>query len=102
MFRLFISLLLAAILTGCAAKPLPPLPEKSTVDELCSKDTDIDAGKASISMSPYPCVVVKTYAAMEATRDRGFWMGRVPRFFLKSRLVARGIFSTVFGLFGLG
>jgi hypothetical protein len=99
-FWLLIALILFA--GGCATTPSPDLPTEETVKALCTKDTDISAGKASIELSPYPCVVAKTYAAMEATEGRGFWMGVVPRAFLRTRLVARGIFSTVFGLVGLG
>ena len=41
-------------------------------------------------------------AAMEATEGRGCWMGVVRRAFPQTRLVARRIFSTVFGLVRLG
>jgi hypothetical protein len=101
----YLLLFLAAIVvlgtTGCASTPPPP-PPAEVVKELCTADTDIEAGKASIKLSPYPCVIAKTYAAMDATQGRGPIQGSVARFFLRTRLVARGIFSTVFGLVGLG
>lgn len=99
-----ISLALALTLAasvGCAssAPPVPVPPEQ--VERLCEKDAKIE-GRVGISISPYPCVVVKTYDAMEATKGRGPIQGAAARFFLRTRLLARGVFSTVFGLLGLG
>jgi hypothetical protein len=45
---------------------------------------------------------MKTRIAIEDSKGRGFWAGGATRFFLRARLMARGVFSTIFGLVGLG
>ena len=64
----------------------------------------VKAGGVSISAPTYPCEVQRTYEAldeMDAEGRTGFLAGAA-RTFLKTRLFTRGIFSSVFGLFGLG
>ena len=61
-----------------------------------------DVGKVALQSTSYPCEILRTYAAIEATRGHGFWMGTLPRFFLRARLVSKGLFSTIFGSVGLG
>ncbi len=64
----------------------------------------------SISFPTYPCIMQTTYEALDRSyevdkdgkRKRGFWTGKVPRTFLRIRLVTRGIFSALAGLVGLG
>ena len=70
----------------------------------------VKAGGFSMSFPTYPCSIKRTYEAIEHTletdedgkRLHGFWTGKVPRFFLRTRLVTKGLFSAVFGLIGLG
>ena len=57
----------------------------------------------------YPCEIVRTYDAVAATRRldengnvRGFWTGTLPRKFLWTRLITKGVFASIFGLVGLG
>jgi hypothetical protein len=69
---------------------------------LCDAKTRIDVGPADVAFSSYPCEVAKTQAAVEATQGKGVIMGTLPRFFLRVRLVTRGIFSSIFGLVGIG
>ena len=68
----------------------------------CTGGSSLDVGRVEISSSTYPCEILRTYAAVEATEGRGFLMGTIPRFFLKMRLVTKGIFAGVAGLVGLG
>ena len=55
-----------------------------------------------MSSTTYPCEILRTYAAIEATEGRGWLMGALPRFFLKMRLVTKGIFAGFAGLVGMG
>lgn len=64
----------------------------------------------SISFPTYPCIMQTTYEALDRSYEkdengkskRGFWTGKVPRAFLRIRLVTRGLFSAIAGLVGLG
>lgn len=114
LWGVMLSLLL--LLAGCAVTSKPAAERKVLVPiaitlsaeqiELlrhsCSGGSSVDLGKASISSTTYPCEILRTYAAIEATRGRGFWMGTFPRWMLKMRLVTKGIFSGIAGLVGLG
>lgn len=62
----------------------------------------LEVSKVGMSVPSYPCEVIRTYEAIEATEGKGFWMGVVPRSFLKIRLVSKGLFSALFGIIGLG
>jgi len=104
------ALLLAATLwwiVGCATAPEPPPTEQFTPAEmralLCEGgDTKIGGRSVNIEISSLPCTALKTRLAIADSQGRGFWAGGVTRFFLRTRLVARGVFSTVFGMVGLG
>jgi hypothetical protein len=100
-------LVLVVVLTaGCAATAPPPPTETMTPREVreivCGNDTKVGGRSINIEIDSFPCTAVKTRHAIEDTKGRGFWGGPVTRFFLRTRLVARGMFSTVFGLVGLG
>lgn len=62
----------------------------------------LEVAKVGMSVPSYPCEVIRTYEAVDATQGKGFWMGTVPRAFLKVRLISKGLFSALFGIFGLG
>ncbi len=70
----------------------------------------VKAGGFSMSFPTYPCSIARTYQAIEHTlevdengeRLHGFWTGNLPRFFLRARLITKGVFSAIFGLIGLG
>jgi hypothetical protein len=70
----------------------------------CENDRggEVDVAGFGMSSSTYPCEIIRTYQAIKATEGKGFIMGGVPRFFLRMRLVTKGIFSGIFGLLGLG
>ncbi len=68
----------------------------------CIGGASVDVGPVEVSSDSYPCTILRTYAAMEATEGRGWLLGALPRFFLKVRLVTKGIFSMFAGLVGLG
>lgn len=68
----------------------------------CVGGTSMDVGPIEVNSNSYPCEILRTYAALEATEGRGWLMGALPRFFLKTRLVTKGIFSAIAGLVGLG
>ena len=103
-------LLLAILLlfAGCATVPAPNEPIMLSAEqfkilrEACHGGASVDVGKIEISSTTYPCEILRTYAAIEATRGRGFWMGTFPRWMLQMRLVTKGIFSGIAGLVGLG
>lgn len=128
MFRVFLYALMLAglmLLVGtptCAAgeeeeeapRPLARVPQVDAVPapqvvvnppDLCDGPAAamrLEVSKVGMSVPSYPCEVIRTYEAIEATRGRGFWMGVVPRSFLKIRLVSKGLFSALFGIIGLG
>ncbi len=91
---------------GCATAPSAPVmlnsEQLSLLRDSCHGGSTVDVGRVEISSSNYPCELLRTYAAIEATRGRGFWLGDFPRFMLKMRLVTKGIFSGFAGLVGLG
>ncbi len=62
----------------------------------------VRAGGFGVSSPTYPCEIMRTYEAIKHTEGRGFLMGGVPRFFLRVRLITKGVFSAIFGLIGLG
>ncbi|MEE8537836.1 MAG: hypothetical protein V3S71_07475 [Acidobacteriota bacterium] len=71
----------------------------------------VKAGGVSLSFPTYPCEIERTYLAIEHTlatdpnsgeQLHGFWTGKLPRFFLRTRLLSKGLFSAIFGLIGLG
>ena len=108
--RLILMLLLLTLVAwgmgGCATSEPPPT-EQFTPSEmralLCEGgDTKIGGRSVNIEISSLPCTALKTRLAIEDSQGRGFWAGGVTRFFLRTRLVARGVFSTVFGMVGLG
>lgn len=84
------------------AAPTPPAIGSSHGCDVAGASTQVKGGGAGISIPTYPCDVLRTYESMEATAGRGPVSGTMVRFFLRARLVTRGIFSMVFGLFGLG
>lgn len=83
-------------------RPEKEVPSQDQVDLLCSGGTKVEAGPVSASTGTFPCEYIRTLEAVRETEGRGFLMGALPRFFLKVRMVTRGIFGAVFGLFGLG
>ncbi len=60
------------------------------------------AGSISIAVPTLPCEALRTFEAMDAMDERGGKLARVTKFFLQVRLVTRGVFSSVMGLFGIG
>lgn len=103
---LWAMILLLTFAPGCATSEPPPV-ETFTPTEmralLCEGgDTKIGGRSVNIEISSLPCTALKTRLAIEDSQGRGFWAGGVTRFFLRTRLVARGVFSTVFGMVGLG
>lgn len=103
--RKLIGLSVLLVAAGCA-KPQPVPSEELSPKELreivCGNDTKVGGRSINIEIDSFPCTAVKTRHAIEDTKGRGFWGGPVTRFFLRTRLIARGVFSTVFGLVGLG
>ncbi len=99
--------LLTLAVAGCASTPhdYPDGVPNVRIERLrasCIGTTSVDVGPVEVSSSSYPCEILRTYAALEATEGRGWLMGALPRFFLKARLVTKGVFSTFAGLVGLG
>jgi hypothetical protein len=79
-------------------------PASSTADACDSSGVGaaVKAGGFSVAFPTYPCEVMRTYDALEKTKGRGFMMGTLPSFFLKVRILSKGVFSAIFGVLGLG
>jgi hypothetical protein len=89
-------------------EPIVVVPEVSApygsshLCDVAGAGANIKAGGFSVSVPTYPCEVARTYETLDGLEERSGFLAVSSRFFLKTRLVARGIFSSVFGLFGLG
>lgn len=62
----------------------------------------IKGGGVSISIPTYPCEVARTFQTLDELDERGGFIAFTARQLLRGRLITRGIFSFVAGLFGLG
>lgn len=84
---------------------VPNVPQARGEAHLCDTagaSAAVKAGGVSISVPTYPCEVYRTYQTLDRYEHRKGPLAAMARFFLKVRLGSRGIFSAVFGLFGLG
>jgi len=101
---LIMAILAVAVAGGCATPPTPneELSPKEVREIVCGNDTKVGGKSINIEIDSFPCTAVKTRHAIDDSEGQGFWGGPMTRFFLRTRLVARGVFSTVFGLVGLG
>lgn len=118
MSRLCTSLALAALLAAPAAAEDAELAEEpaeavrlvpeSTIHgsahlcDVAGAGANIKAGGFSVSVPTYPCEVARTYETLDGLQSRGGFLAGAAKVFLHARLVTRGIFSSVFGLLGLG
>ncbi len=84
-----------------AASAIPPEATSYGCDT-SGGSTQVKGGGVGVSSPSYPCEVMRTKEAVDATERQGFVQGRLARFFLRGRLITKGIFSLVFGLVGLG
>jgi hypothetical protein len=64
--------------------------------------TQVKGGGVGVSSPSYPCEVMRTREAMAGTVGHGFVQGKMARFFLRGRLITKGVFSLIFVLVGLG
>ena len=120
MSRLFTSLaLVLALAAPAAAEDVEPAEElaapeavrlvpESTVHgsahlcDVAGAGANIKAGGFSVSVPTYPCEVARTYETLDGLQSRGGFLAGAAKVFLHARLVTRGIFSSIFGLIGLG
>lgn len=89
---------------------VPQAAGSSTGCDTAGASIGVKAGGFALSFPTYPCEVARSHEAIahayeldaDGTRKHGFVTGTMPAFFLKVRLITKGLFSAVFGLFGLG
>ncbi len=95
----------AGVIVDVPKLPAAAPPATTAVADACdtaSAAAQVRGGGFSLAFPTYPCAVLRTYAAIDATQGKGFFLGKVPRVFLRARLITLGLFSTIFGLVGLG
>ncbi len=80
----------------------PVVRGSSSACDVAGAGAAMKAGSVSISVPTLPCEAVRTFEAMDVMDARGGKLAKVTKFFLQVRLVTRGIFSSVMGLFGIG
>ncbi len=90
---------------------VPSAKGSSTGCDTSGASVGIKAGGFALSFPTYPCEVARTHEALDhayavdpntGVRKHGFVTGTLPGFFLKVRLITKGIFSAIAGLIGLG
>jgi hypothetical protein len=104
------TLILTALLlaTGCSSMrgdtptAIETEYETEPTSDLCGNSEEIGGGSFSLSFTPYPCEVFRSYSAIDRTYERKGWEGWMPRVLIRARLLSKGAFAFVFGFVGLG
>ena len=91
-----------AIEDAVPAQSVPPAVGGAYACDSSGAAGQLKGGGVSISIPTYPCEVARTFQTLDELDERGGWLAGTAGVFLRIRLVTRGIFSAVFGLFGLG
>lgn len=82
--------------------PVPPAVGGAWACDTSGAAGQVKGGGVSISIVTYPCEVARTFETIDELEKRGGFWRSFAKHALRARLVTRGIFSVVFGLFGLG